>query len=180
MNIGPTKDSTTGRTLVRQNNPERGIRGIHVGMPRHAPGWLVYIPSTGEILNSCDVVLDAEFLSTLSYTRVRFPGGVKLQPPSHPTFVNEEDLEYTEDPLRFASNNDAPDYPSNENMDTITPFAPNPEVEEYFDSNAPDFEEEDPPQNFLNDPNSDPFDTQSTYFDEPESQNRRSQKNCRL
>ena len=61
MNIGPTKDSTTGRTLVRQNNPERGIRGIHVGRPRHAPGWLVYIPSTGEILNSCDVVFDEEF-----------------------------------------------------------------------------------------------------------------------
>ena len=78
--------------------------------------------------------------------------------------------------MRFASNQDAPDHPCHENMDPITPFAPNPEVEEYFDSNAPDFEEEDPPQNFLNDPNSDPFDTQSTYFDEPESQNRRSQR----
>ena len=144
MNIGPTKDAKTGRILTCRNNPERRICGIHVGLPRHAPGWLIYIPSTGEILNSCDVVFDEDFLSTVSYTRARFPGGVKLQPPSHPSFSNDQDVEYTDDPLKFATNEDAPDYPSSDNLDPIAPFAPNSQVQEYFTSNGSDLEEEDP------------------------------------
>ena len=188
-NAGPRKDKRTGRILDRRNNPERGIRGIHVGLPRHAPGWLVYIPSTGEILNSCDVVFDEDFLSTLSYTRVRFPGGLKLQPPSHPSFVNEDDIEYTDDPLKFATNEDAPDYPCDKNATPITPFAPNPTVGEYFHQNgpqfeeenhflhqdAPDFEEESPSQNLLSFPKSVTFDD-STSFDIEDSQSRRSMR----
>ena len=82
------------------------------------------------IINSCDIAFDEDFLSTLPYTRVRFPGGLKLQPPSHPSFVNEEDLEYTDDHLKFANNEDAPDYPYGKNPYPIASFAPNPQVHE--------------------------------------------------
>ena len=36
----------------------------------------VYIPSTGHVLVSTDVVFDEDFLSTVSYTQSRVPGGL--------------------------------------------------------------------------------------------------------
>ena len=75
-----------GTQLNRRNNPEHGIRGVHVGLPCNSAGWLVYIPSTGRVLVSTDVVFDEDFLSTVSYTQSRVPGGLLHQPPSHPSF----------------------------------------------------------------------------------------------
>jgi hypothetical protein len=51
----------------RGNNPQRGIRGIHVGMPIDAPGYLVYIPSTHQVRVSADVYFDEQFRSTLAH-----------------------------------------------------------------------------------------------------------------
>ena len=36
---------------------------------------------------------------------------------------NDQDVEYTDDPLKFATNEDAPDYPSSDNLDPIAPFS---------------------------------------------------------
>ena len=49
MNTGPHEDKLYGGTTTRKNSPERGIRGVHVGVPRGTAGWLVYVPSTGQI-----------------------------------------------------------------------------------------------------------------------------------
>ena len=68
MNTGPVKDMQTKHNIDRRNWPERGIRGIHIGLPRTSAGWLVYIPSTGRIATSADVVFDEDFLSTVLYT----------------------------------------------------------------------------------------------------------------
>jgi hypothetical protein len=29
--------------------PERGLRGVHVGLPRYQDGWLCFTPSTGRL-----------------------------------------------------------------------------------------------------------------------------------
>ena len=108
---GTRGDQETGQVLNRRNNPERGIRGVHVGIPRSSAGWLVYIPSTGSILVSSDVVFDEDFLSTVAYTQSQIPGGVQYQPPSHPAFANDQDVETTENPARFAVNEVAPGVP---------------------------------------------------------------------
>ena len=60
MNAGPKELKTTGSMINRKNHLERGIRGIHVGLPRGSAGWLVYVPSTGKISVSQDVVFDED------------------------------------------------------------------------------------------------------------------------
>jgi hypothetical protein len=40
--------------LNRKNNPQRGMRGIHVGVPRNSKGYLVYVPSISKIYTSTD------------------------------------------------------------------------------------------------------------------------------
>jgi hypothetical protein len=69
-------NANTPRTtsLNRKNNPQRGMRGIHVGLPRHSTGYLVYVPSTGKIYNSVDVYFDEDFNSTLTYENNQFSG----------------------------------------------------------------------------------------------------------
>ena len=105
---------------------------MHVGVPRNSAGWLVYIPSTGSILVSQDVSFDEDFLSTVAYTRSRIPGGIEYQPPSHPAFGHEGDIQTTENPSRFAVNEDAPGVPFDPTSDE--PFVPSGDpVEELYD-----------------------------------------------
>ena len=108
VNIDQRHDVIERTQLNQRNNPERGIRGVHVGLPRNSAGWLVYIPSTGQVLVSNDVVFDEDFVSTGSYTQSCVPGGVLNQPPSHPAFHAGQNT--TEDPLHFSSNEDAPGF----------------------------------------------------------------------
>ena len=128
-----------GTQLNRRNNPERGIRGVHVGLPRNSAGWLVYIPSTGRVLVSTDVVFDEDFLSTVSYTQSRIPGGLLHQPPSHPSFRPTHDVKITEDPRQYATNDDRPGTPHV--SDTSDVFVGTPDctfkvpMEEYFTDN---------------------------------------------
>ena len=97
VNVDQRQDMDIGTQLNRRNNPERGIRGVHVGLPRNSAGWLVYVPSTGRVLVSTDVVFDEDFLSTVSYTQSRVPGGLLHQPPSHPSFRPTHNVKTTED-----------------------------------------------------------------------------------
>ena len=64
--------------LQRRNNPERGQRGIHVGIPRNQPGWLVYTPGTNNVVVSSDVYFDETFSSNLAFGPGRFPNGLPL------------------------------------------------------------------------------------------------------
>ena len=80
-----------GRTLDRRNNPERGIRGIHVGIANRSEGWLIYAPSTNKTYVSNDVSFDEKFAGTLVIleNRKRMQGGIALQP--HPQDVIDDD-----------------------------------------------------------------------------------------
>ena len=81
---------------------------MHVGLPHNSAGWLVYVPLTGRVLVSQDVVFDEDFLSTVSYTQSRVPGGILHQPPSHPSFHPTHDVKTTEDPRQLSMNDDSP------------------------------------------------------------------------
>ena len=100
-----------GTQLNRRNNPEHGIHGVHVSLPHNSAGWLVYIPSTGRVLVSSDVVFDEDFLPTVSYTQSHVPGGILHQPPSHPSFYPTQEVKTTEDPRQYSANDDSPGTP---------------------------------------------------------------------
>ena len=96
VNIGDKageKDPETGRSRVRQrkNTPERGVRGIHVGISSKSRGWLCYLPSTNNTVVSNDVYFDEQFHTTGSRhaDRTRFAGGIPLQP--HPQAITDGD-----------------------------------------------------------------------------------------
>ena len=129
VKIDQRHDSITDATLSRKNSPERGIRSIYVGLPQNSAGYLVYIPSTGTILVSSDVVFDEDFISTVVYQDPRLPGGVPLQPPSLPPPEQDQIVHTTENPTLVASSDNAIE-------STKEPFLKNitkpDEVEEYF------------------------------------------------
>ena len=110
VNIDQQHGNIEQTQLNRRNNPEHGIHGVDVGLPSNSAGWLVYIPSTGRVLVSNDVVFDEDYLSMVSYTQTHVPGGVLTQSPSHSAFHAGQDIITTEDPVRFSSNEDAPGF----------------------------------------------------------------------
>ena len=120
MNTGPQTDRISGKVTSRSNHPERGIRGIHVGLPRGSAGWMVYVPSTGQISISQDVIFDEDFLSTVAYSKTSVPGGLVLKPTSQSSF-SHQNLETTENPSRFAINEVAPGIPDNESDEKDKP-----------------------------------------------------------
>ena len=56
-------------------------------------------PIHWQSLVSNDIVFDEDFLSTVSYTQTRVPGGVLTQPLSHLAFRAGQGIITTEDPL---------------------------------------------------------------------------------
>ena len=120
VNIDQRRDVDTRQTLDRRNHPKRGIHGIHVGLPRNSAGWLVYIPSTGKVLVSADVSFDEDFLSSVTYTDTRLPGGIVSQPPSLLPPTDPADLHHTEDPTRFSTTDDAPGIPCSDSHSDTT------------------------------------------------------------
>jgi hypothetical protein len=59
-------------SIDRKNNPQRGMRGIHVGIPRHSKVYLNYVPAMGRMYTSADVYSDEHFNSTLAYEQNKF------------------------------------------------------------------------------------------------------------
>ena len=49
VNIDQWHDIIEQTQLNWRNNPERGIHGVHVGLPCNSVGWLVYIPSSSRV-----------------------------------------------------------------------------------------------------------------------------------
>jgi hypothetical protein len=61
-------------TLTPKNHPQRALRGIHIGLPRHNTGWLVFVPANNTIYHSNDVYFDENFESTIAFENSRYPG----------------------------------------------------------------------------------------------------------
>jgi transposase InsO family protein len=112
-------------TLTTKNHPQRGLRGIYIGLPRRNTGWLVFVPSNNTIYHSLDVYFDERFESTIAFESNRYPGYadcVITDAQSH------EDLqvERTGSALWFSNKKQLP------NGNTIQTFA-QPQVKEEYD-----------------------------------------------
>ncbi len=91
-------------TSTRKNHTERGLRGIHVGLPRHAPGWHVYVPSLQRVYNTLDVYFDEDFRSPLAFRHSRYPGHLDvIITEAKNTDTLEEAIEFTGSPLRYCN-----------------------------------------------------------------------------
>jgi hypothetical protein len=89
-------------TRTRKNRPQRALRGIRIGLPRHNTGWLVFVPSTN--YHSVDVYFDANFESTLAFTNSRFPGYIDaVITDANP--LEDLDVERTGSPFGFLTKN---------------------------------------------------------------------------
>jgi hypothetical protein len=66
------------QSLNRKNNPQRGMRDIHVGVPCNSKVHLVYVPSMGKVYTSNDVYFDEEFNSTIACRPNKFSGYIDL------------------------------------------------------------------------------------------------------
>jgi transposase InsO family protein len=64
--------------MNRKNNPQRGMRGIHVGVPTNTKGYLVYVPTMGKVYTSTDVYFDEDFNSTIAVRPNKFSGYMDL------------------------------------------------------------------------------------------------------
>jgi transposase InsO family protein len=63
-------------TLTTKNHAQRALRGIHIGLPRHNSGWLVFVSSNNTIYHSIDIYFDEHFKSTISFESNRYPAYV--------------------------------------------------------------------------------------------------------
>ena len=69
------------KALNMRHQVQNSFRGIFVGIPQHQKGYLVYVPSTRNIISSYDVVFDEMFSSLLSYTSRYYEEAMAMRPP---------------------------------------------------------------------------------------------------
>ena len=80
---------------------QKGFCGIFVGIPQHQKGYLVYVPSTRNIISSYDVVFD-DFSSMLSYTSKPYADTMDMHPDVLYTPYSKSPKEQTGDIITFA------------------------------------------------------------------------------
>ena len=54
--------------------------GIFIVIPQHQKSYLIYVPSTGKIVSSHDIVFDKTFSSTLAYIERQYLDAVTAEP----------------------------------------------------------------------------------------------------
>ena len=64
----------------RENSTQRGIRGVFIGFPANQKGYLLYIPSSWQIVVSGDVAFDETFYSAIPTTWKPFNDSLVLRP----------------------------------------------------------------------------------------------------
>ena len=124
MAIGDKNEDV--HVMHRRNNPERVIRGIHVGIAKKSEGWLIYVLSMNMTYISNDVWFDKNFIGTHVHNknRTRVPGEVHLQP--HP----EENLDDSDDQLEVVGHL----LPLDQGVESGTPSqTSHPKTSVYFD-----------------------------------------------
>ena len=76
--------------------------GIFVGIPEHQKGYLVYLPSTGKIISSYNVVFDEKHSRVLAYTSRPYSEAMAIHPAVTYTPYVTSSKEQTGDVIRFA------------------------------------------------------------------------------
>ena len=81
---------------------QKGFRGIFVGIPQHQKGYLVYLPSTRNMISSYDVVFDESFSIALAYTSQHYSEAMMMCPAVMYTPCATSSREKTGDITTFA------------------------------------------------------------------------------
>ena len=63
-----------------RHQSQKGFCGIFVGILEHQKGYLVYVPSTRNIISSYDVVFDESFSSALAYVSRPYSEAMAMRP----------------------------------------------------------------------------------------------------
>ena len=90
------------KTLNMRHQVQKGFHGIFVGIPEHLKWYLVYIPSTRNIISSYDVVFDEFFSSALVYTSRPYSEAMEMLPEVTYTLYATSLKEQTGDVITFA------------------------------------------------------------------------------
>ena len=90
------------KTLNMRHQAPKGFRGIFVGIPQNQKGYLVYVPSTGKVISSYDVVFDKSLSSALSYTSRPYAEAMAIRPTVTYTPYATSSKEQTSDVITFA------------------------------------------------------------------------------
>ena len=72
-----------------------------MGIPQHQKVYLVYVPSTGKVISSYNVVFDESFSSTLSYTSRPYSEAMAMRPAVTYTPCATSSNEQTGDVITF-------------------------------------------------------------------------------
>ena len=90
------------KTLNMRHQAQQGFRGIFVGIPEHQKVYLVYIPSTRNVISSYDVVFEKSFSSALSYTSQPYSEAMVMRPAVTYTPYDTSSKEQTGNVITFA------------------------------------------------------------------------------
>ena len=85
-----------------RHQAQKGFRGIFVGIPQHQKGYLVYVPSTRNVISLYDVVFYESFSSALSYTSRTYAEPMAMHPTVTYTPYGTSSKEQTGDVITFA------------------------------------------------------------------------------
>ena len=99
---------------VQKRFSQRGARGIFIGFDHHTPGYLVFIPSTRQIVTSVDIIFDKYFLSALVHKSRAYREALLTRP------IND----ITTDP------NDVTDHTGDISTSSFLPLVPSAQIEE--------------------------------------------------
>ena len=89
------------KALNMRPQAQKVFRGIFVGIPKHQKGYLVYIPSTRNIISSYDVVLYEIVSSVLAYTSQTYSEAMAMRPSVTYTPCDTSSKEQTGDIITF-------------------------------------------------------------------------------
>ena len=86
-----------GQIVPMKKSSQKGVRGIFIGFPDHQQGYLIFVPSTRQIVVSGDVTFDETFQSIVSLTSPPFHDAMAMKPNTSLSKDSEEIIETTGD-----------------------------------------------------------------------------------
>ena len=90
------------KTLNMRHQAQKGFCGIFKGIPQHQKGYLVYVPSTRNVISSYDAIFDEIFSSALSYMSRPYLEEMAMRPAVTYTPYATSSKEQTGDVITFA------------------------------------------------------------------------------
>ena len=69
---------------VQKRFTQRGVRGILTGLDDHTPGYLIFLPSSRQIVTSVDVIFDEKFIFALVHKNRAYHEAILTRPINDP------------------------------------------------------------------------------------------------